>query len=121
MDNRYAGCPPRMSDGRIFLDARSATVINEDIKRMNGIKGSNDNYRMFLEANATKLMNKNWQHLRQTESCWRNECVHVYPTRVHPQTFPVEMSNYNQLALPKQERTKFFPCEQMPDYRMTMN
>ena len=119
MDNRYTGCPPKMSDGRLFLDARSATVINEDIKRINDIKGDDNNYRMFLENNAVKLMNNEWQHARKTKSCWKNECVHVYPTRVAPQSFYTELSNYNQLAIPKQSRTKFFPCEQMQDYRMT--
>jgi len=120
MDNRYSGCPPKMSDGRLFTDYRTATRTNEYIKYINNIQCNNDNYRLFLQNNAVKLMNKEWKHARQTKSCWKNECVHVYPTRVQPQTFHTEMSNYNQLALSKKDRTIFFPCEHMQDYRMTM-
>ena len=69
MDNRYSGCPPKMSDGRLFADHRTATRTNEYIKYINNIKGSNDNYRLFLQDNAVKIMNKEWEHARQTKSC----------------------------------------------------
>lgn len=115
MDNFYQTCPPKMSDGRHITDYRPHTHIEEQIKYINGIT-RDDDARLFLQGNADKIMNKEWQHLKETKSCWVNECVHKYPTHIYPPFFEQELRDYNSLSDPKH---KPFVCEQYQDYRLS--
>lgn len=105
-----------MSDGRLFTDYRTSTRRDEYIKYINNII-RNDEYRIFLQKNADTIMNDAWDYDKKYKSCWVNECVFNYPTRVYPPWFVQEMHNYNQLQNPN--RTKYFPCPKFADYRMT--
>ena len=55
MDNRYYEykCPALMSDGRHLTNYINASVINQKIRKINKIESSDD-YRAFLQKNATK-------------------------------------------------------------------
>jgi len=115
MDNFYQTCPPKMSDGRHMTDYRPHTHIEEQIKYINGIT-RDDEARLFLQGNGEKIMNREWDYLRQTRSCWVNECVHKYPLYMYPPWFSEELHNYNSLADPNH---KPMVCENYNDYRLT--
>lgn len=104
-----------MSDGRHITDYRPHTQLEEQIKYVNGIT-RDDETRIFLQKNAEKIIDKEWNYLKQTKSCWVNECVHKYPTRMYPPWFSEELHNYNSLSDPAH---KPFKCPQYGDYRMT--
>jgi hypothetical protein len=114
-DNYWKGCPPKMSDGRFLTDYRTAVRREEYIKQLNGFI-RDDEYRMFLVNNASDIANNTWSHLRQNNSCWLNECVHNYPTRVNPAQFVEERKNYDQLRKPHEPK---FVCKVYRDYRFS--
>ena len=120
MDNYYHGCPPMLSDGRIFADHRPATQREESIKYINNIV-RDDEYRLFLQQNASTIMTNIWNEYSTNSSCFVNECVHNYPTRVGVNDFKVERENYNQLLRPKAERNNFHICQKNNDYRLSTN
>jgi hypothetical protein len=117
MDNYFKECPAMMSDGRIFTDYRTAVRREETNKYMNRIV-RDDDYRMFLQNNADKIMDNIWDYNKKKYSCWQNECVHNYPTRVYPPWQKEERLAYDQLALPKSQRKVYFNCKKMDDYRL---
>lgn len=117
MDNFYKNCPPRMDDARFTTNYKSDSSINEYIKYMNGIT-RDDDYRLFLQINAEKLMDSEWLHLRQNDSCWNNACVHNYSLRMDPRLFTQERENANMLFQSK-ELPENFKCTRFSDYRMT--
>jgi hypothetical protein len=104
-----------MEDGRHMTDYRPRTHIEEQIKYVNGIT-RDDEARLFLQGNAEIIIDREWDKLRQTKSCWVNECVHKYPTYMHPPWFSEEMHNYNSLSQPNHAP---FTCTPYDDYRMT--
>lgn len=117
MDNYYKNCPPRMDDGRFTTNYKSSSTINEYIKYMNGIT-RDDDYRLFLQINADRLMDSEWMYLRKNDSCWNNACVHHSPLRQDPRTFTQERKNANML-FEKKELPNDFRCMDYADYRMS--
>ncbi len=117
MDNYWKNCPPKMDDGRFTTNYKTDTCINEYIKYVNGIT-RDDDYRLFLQLNATKMMDSEWIYFRQNDSCWNNACVHNYPLRMDPRNFSQERQNANLLF-----KTDSLPtdlkCPKYTDYRMT--
>lgn len=117
MDNFYGeACPPKMSDGRHMTDYKPNTQLNEQIKYINGIV-RDDEYRMMLQENASKIADREWSILRQTKSCWKNECVHNFGTSIYPPRFRDELRMYNDLAVPSHEPK--YICKPYEDYRLT--
>lgn len=116
MDNQYKQCPPVMSDGRLFTDYRTAVRREEYIKYQNNIV-RDDEYRLFLEKNADKILDNDWKYTRQNKSCWVNECVHNYPLRVYPPWFTEEKDIYDSLWNPS--RKIRYVCPEEKDYRAT--
>lgn len=58
-------CPSRMSDGRAFTDYRPRCAVNAELMEMvssSKMVGSSYESRLFLQANAEKLMemNRGW-------------------------------------------------------------
>jgi len=104
-----------MSEGRFLANWKSATVNNEYLKYKNGII-RDDDYRLFLQLNAEKLMDTEWLHLRKNDSCWNNACVHKYPLRMDPRDFAQERLN-TDLLFKKQELPDSLMCEYFSDYR----
>jgi hypothetical protein len=117
MDNYYTNCPAKMDDGRFITNYKSSTCNNEYIKYVNGIT-RDDEYRLFLQLNATKMMDSEWIYLKQNDSCWNNACVHKYPLRMDPRDFTQERLNANILF-----KTNNLPidlqCKNLSDYRLT--
>ena len=116
MDNFFRQCPPMMSDGRLFTDYRTDVRMNEYVKYVNDIT-RDDDYRMFLQTNADKILDNQWQHARKTKSNWVNECVHNYPTRMYPPWFVEEKIAVDSLFDPK--RKVRYVCPKFSDYRAT--
>ncbi len=117
MDNFYRNCPAKMSDGRFLTNYKTATSYNELIKFANNIT-RDDDYRLFLQTNATKIMDNEWVKMRNQESCWNNACVHNYPLRMDPRDFKTERENYNKLYK-SNELSNEVKCNNYADYRMT--
>ena len=115
MDNFYKNCPPKMDDGRFITNYKTSSSYNEYIKYMNGIT-RDDDYRLFLQINATKLMDSEWMELRKNDSCWNNACIHKYPLRMDPRQFVQERENNNMLFSNK-ELPDSFKCTRYADYR----
>jgi hypothetical protein len=117
MDNFYSNCPPKMDDGRFTTNYKSSNSYNEYIKYMNGIT-RDDDYRLFLQLNADKLMDSEWLYLRKKDSCWNNACVHKYPLRMDPRLFEQERKNADMLFKYK-ELPDNLKCIKYSDYRAT--
>ena len=117
MDNYWKNCPPKMDDGRFTTNYKTATCINEYIKYVNGIT-RDDDYRLFLQLNATKMMDSEWIYFKQNDSCWNNACVHKYPLRMDPRNFSQERQNAN-LLFKTNELPDTLKCQKFSDYRMT--
>ena len=117
MDNYYKNCPPKMDDGRFTTNYKTASCINEYIKFVNGIT-RDDDYRLFLQLNATKMMDSEWVYFRQNDSCWNNACVHKYPLRMDPRDFEQERLNAN-LLFQRKELPSNLKCETYSDYRLS--
>ena len=117
MDNYYKNCPPKMDDGRFTTNYKTDTSVNEYIKYMNGIT-RDDDYRLFLQINADKLMDSEWLYLRKNDSCWNNACVHNYPLRMNPKLFSQERERADSLFT-KKFLNDNLKCQQFADYRMT--
>lgn len=67
-NNKYFGCPPRMSDGRHFTDYRGNCYVN-NLVRANNNTYNNYQYRMFLTKNADDLMHMNRKNANQKNGC----------------------------------------------------
>lgn len=117
MDNFYRNCPPRMDDSRFTTNYKSDSSINEYIKYINGIT-RDDDYRLFLQLNAEKLMDSEWLYLKSNDNCWNNACVHNYPLRMDPRLFSQERENANTLFKSK-HLSENLKCTKYSDYRMT--
>ena len=117
MDNYWKNCPPKMDDGRFTTNYKTATCINEYIKYVNGIT-RDDDYRLFLQLNATKMMDSEWIYFKQNDSCWNNACVHKYPLRMDPRNFSQERQNAN-LLFKTNELPDALKCQKFSDYRMS--
>jgi hypothetical protein len=117
MDNYYRNCPARMDDGKFITNYKTASSYNEYIKYVNGIV-RDDDYRLFLQTNATKVMDSEWLKLKKNDTCWNNACVHKYNTRMDPRFFAQELQDANLLFKSKQLPMNL-SCPSYPDYRLT--
>jgi len=70
MDNRYYkyGCPPLMSDGRFLTSYVDSDVLNQYIRHVNKLESAND-FRIFLQKNGDKIMNRERAYLIQKNTC----------------------------------------------------
>lgn len=59
MDNVYQDSPPKMSDGRNFVNYQPAAVVNETLRRNENLQ-TNWSYRKYLQANADAIRNFDW-------------------------------------------------------------
>jgi hypothetical protein len=115
MDNYFNGCPPMMDDGRLFTDYRSPQVREELFRYRNCVLSENDARTLRID-NAEDIMDKEWNHTRDTKSCFpRKQCFHKHPTtRVTTTYNNAEILAYNgELPPPKCDLS----CH---DYRMTI-
>ena len=113
MDNFHLQCPPMMSDGRLFTDYRTNIRANEHMKLTNNII-RDDDYRVFLQQNTDNILDSQWKNIKETKSCWTNNTVHTYPSRMSYKWFETEKAradNYFTRQMPNVPRTVY------PDYR----
>ena len=119
MDNYFKNCVAVMSDGRQFTDWKGATRRNEYIKYINEVL-RDDDYRMLLQCNGSKFMDKEWEYYSKKLNCWENQCIHNYPTRTLPQFFKQELKAFNDKMDPSKPKLKN-TCPQFRDYRLNTN
>ena len=77
-NNKYFNCPALMSDGRIFTDYRSSTIVNEDLMKVTDINSSYK-YRQFLINNGDNIIKLNNDYINDKEQvsikdyeAWKN-------------------------------------------------
>lgn len=75
MDNRHSSCPPLMSDKRLFTNYYDNDIFNQSIRVMNNINDNHD-YRLFLQSNASELMNREREFNLQVNTCNKQQCCH---------------------------------------------
>lgn len=119
MDNYWKGCPARMDDARFLTDYRSSTRRELYIKYLNG-NATDDAQRLFYQQNGKQIIDREWEILRKTQSCFPNPCVHKLPTRTNTVANIQEMQLYNAVKTGKINPTsKSYPhCQVYEDYRM---
>lgn len=117
MDNFYQNCPAKMDDGRFTTNYRTDSCINEQIKFVNGIT-RDDDYRYFLQQNGEKLMDSEWNYLKNNFNCNNNACVHNYPLRMDPNNFKDEREKADLLFL-SNDLPDNLKCNMYADYRLT--
>lgn len=118
-DNYWQGCPPKMNDARFLADYRTPTVREQFNKSINGIT-RDDDYRLFLQQNAERIMDTEWVYYRKTNSCSPNVCIHQnYPTRSNPANDNAEMKLHNDVRTGKTPSGQP-ECRKHEDYRMTV-
>jgi hypothetical protein len=120
MDNFFKGCPARMEDGQYLTDYRQADTREQYIKSINGIVRQDD-YRIFLQQNAEKIMDAEWQIMRKLNSCATNACIHNYPTVVNPGQLNEEINIYNAVRTHRIDpsNSSYPKCKKYQDYRIT--
>jgi len=59
MDNVYHDKPPKMADGRNFVNYQPAAVVNETLRQKENLH-SNWEYRKYLQANAEAIRQFDW-------------------------------------------------------------
>lgn len=120
MDNFYNECPAKMADARFLTDYRSSNTREQYIKSINGIVRTDD-YRAFLNGNAEKIIDAEWNHLSSANSCKAITCVHTVPLRAPLGTANKELKLYNavQTGQLKIGDPGYPLCKPYADYRMT--
>lgn len=79
VDNFWEGCPPMMEDGRLFTDYRSSQVREEVFRHKHCVISENEARTLRIE-NAEAIMDEEWEHLRNTRSCFpKKNCYHKNP------------------------------------------
>lgn len=104
MDNYFQQCPPMMDDsGRGFTDYRSSQVREEIFRYKNCVSSENEARTLRID-NGEEIMDREWDLLRDTRSCFpRKVCFHQNPsTRVTTAYNNAEILAYNgDLPAPK--------------------
>jgi hypothetical protein len=82
MNNIYSDFPALMSDGRAYSNWQPSAVLNEQIRKREGIH-TNWEYRAYLQQNAESIMT-----FDKTTACQQTGCPYSYrsnPT-IHTQS-----------------------------------
>lgn len=121
MDNYFQSCPP-MADARNLGDYKTATRTNEYIKYVNDIY-RDDQYRLFLQLNGKEIADREFAYNKRYNSCWVNDCVHIYPTRQAPQHFAQEREAYDSIfnINTNKQMAPLRQCIRYRDYRLNPN
>lgn len=93
-NNIHFNDPPIMMDGRNYASWQPGAVINEQIRKDNGIH-TNWSYRQYLTKNASDIMNMN-----RFETCQDLGLpTHFYSIQTPASQVPILMkSNYNTMS-----------------------
>lgn len=118
MDNFFLGCPAKMEDGRYMTDWRTANTREQFNKALVGVSNE-DEYRVFLQQNGEKVLDKEWGLLKSS-SCTSRVCFHSLPTNPAPGASNREFVTYNEVKTGKIDKSNpaYPKCQPMNDYRM---
>lgn len=114
-DNYYKECMAVMNYSQ-FTDYRQASAREQHLRSLNKIVSEHE-YRNFLQANATKIMNAEWNILTESYGCRPNVCIHNSSIQ---QSFEDQMKEnklYNDVRTGKVD-SSVAKCPQYDDYRM---
>lgn len=114
-DNFFKQCPAVMNYAS-FTDYRSPSTREEYIRNINNIVSEHE-YRLFLQGNASKILDAEWKVVNKEYNCQTNVCIHNSSTR------QPEGQQYAELKLYNDVRTGKVPasaaqCPVPKDYRM---
>jgi len=93
MDNVHQDMPPKMSDGRNFVNYQPAAVVNETLRRKESLH-SNWTYRKYLQANADAIRSFDWTVANRQCSNYplMNEVAENRPPKLFTSNDPYGMS-----------------------------
>jgi hypothetical protein len=114
-DNYYKSCPSVM-DYSQFTDYRTPSTREEYGKFINNITSEHE-YRHFLQQNASKILDTEWNLITKTYNCQPNQCIHYSPVRQPEGDQYAEFTRYNTTRAGKENSTKLM-CPKYSDYRM---
>jgi hypothetical protein len=115
-DNFFKECPAVM-EYSAMTDYRTSQRRDQYIKRLNNI--SNDySYKDFLQQNASKILDAEWQFNKMNFGCYANQCIFNSPTSPPPGTFSSELKKYNDVRVNKNYNSA--QCKRQDDCRTTM-
>lgn len=117
-DNFFPECPAVMAYSAM-TDYRTAAVREHHIKKLNGFI-RDDDYRQFLQNNAEKILDAQWDYNNTNFMCHPNVCLHNYPTRVTDADLKNELKRYTAVKSGK-EVSPPPACPKLPEYRTTYN
>ena len=112
-DNYYKECPAVMAYSQL-TDYRQPAAREQYIRSINNIVSDHE-YRYFLQNNASKIMDAEWNLLTKSYNCQPNECIHNSPTRQTEAELYKELKLYNDTRSGKVENLQ---CKKLGDYRM---
>jgi hypothetical protein len=113
MDNYFKNCPAKMNYGGT-TDYRTSHTRELHHMQMAGMNRSDD-FRLYAQANAEKIMANEWNKLRTTSSCHNYVCMHNTGTSTTPQDQYNEMALYNAV---KKGQAQAPQCEVFDDYTL---
>jgi len=115
-DNFFTDCPAVM-EYSAMTDYRTSQRRDQYIKRLNNI--SNDySYKDFLQQNASKILDAEWQFNKINYGCFPNQCIFDASTSPSPGTFNSELKKYNDVRVNK--NYSIAQCKQQQDAHATM-
>lgn len=85
-NNKYNNMPPMMSDGRSYASWQPEAVINDSIRKQEGIQ-TNWQYRQFLQNNAANIMKFNYLDAVNASGNNPNTYVNTQPSSNVPFVF----------------------------------
>ena len=115
-DNFFKECPAVM-EYAAMTDYRVSQRRDQYIKRLNNIQ--NDySYKDFLQQNAQKILDAEWQFNKINYGCFPNQCIFNAPTSPPPGTFSSELKKYNDVRVNKNYAS--VQCQSLQDSRASM-
>lgn len=97
-NNRFPNNPPIMYDSRTFTDWRPRCNIEEQMKKQSGVKNE-DQYRHYLEHNATNIINNEYNKIYNKTLC-RNQHSLAYQGKEIKNYDPIKEQFINMVARP---------------------
>jgi hypothetical protein len=108
-DNFFKECPAVM-DYSAMTDYRVSQRRDQYIKRLNNVTNDYD-YKDFLQQNASKILDAEWQFNKINYGCHPNQCIFNATTSPPPGTFSAELKRYNDVRVRKN-----YNAAQCPSY-----
>ena len=103
MDNQYheQGCPAMMSDARIFTSYAPNQTLIDAIKLANNLNvcaADNNDFRLFLQHNASNIMRKEREYLVDTQYCFLKRRPIKVELPFDERAYPIQNVNLNAAA-----------------------